>query len=82
MWMTVGYIGLGLIELAVMARAVLRPNRAPASRVAWVMVIAVLPVAGIVAYVLLGETNIGRRRVARAHEVLAHLPERGLGGGG
>jgi cardiolipin synthase len=74
MWMTLAYIGLGLIELAVIARAVLRPHRDPASRVAWVIVIAVLPVVGILAYLLLGETSIGRRRVARTHEVLANLP--------
>jgi cardiolipin synthase len=43
--------------------------------VAWVVVIMVLPVAGIVAYILLGETNIGRRRVARMREVLALLPD-------
>jgi cardiolipin synthase len=35
----------------------------------------VLPVAGIVIYILLGETNIGRRRVARVREVLARLPD-------
>ena len=42
-----------------------RPHREPASRVAWVVVILVLPIVGILAYVLLGETSIGRRRVAR-----------------
>jgi cardiolipin synthase len=32
-------------------------------------------VLGILAYILLGETNIGRRRVARMHEVIAQLPD-------
>jgi cardiolipin synthase len=63
-----------LIHLAFVARAVLRPHREPASRVAWVVVILVLPGVGIVAYLLLGETSIGRRRVARVREVLARLP--------
>ena len=75
MWMTLAYIGLGLIEFAVIVRAILRPHRNPASRIAWVMVIAALPVVGILAYFLFGETNIGRRRVARAHEVLKSLPQ-------
>ena len=64
-----------LVHLAFVARSILRPHREPASRVAWVVVIMVLPVAGIVAYILLGETNIGRRRVARMREVLARLPD-------
>lgn len=63
-----------LIHVVFIVRAILRPHREPASRVAWVVVIVVLPVAGIVAYVLLGETNIGRRRAARMKEVLTRLP--------
>lgn len=63
-----------LIWLAVMARAVLRPHREPASRVAWVAVIASLPGLGILIYLLLGETSIGRRRKERTCEVLASLP--------
>jgi len=64
-----------LVHLAFMARAVLRPHREPASRLAWVVVMIGLPVAGILAYLLLGETNIGRRRAARLREVLARLPD-------
>jgi cardiolipin synthase A/B len=64
-----------LVHLAFVARAILRPHREPAARVAWVVVIMVLPVAGIVAYILLGETSIGRRRVARMREVLTRLPD-------
>jgi cardiolipin synthase len=57
----------------VIARVILRPHRDPASRIAWVVVIAVLPVVGVIAYILVGETNIGRKRVARAREVLAGM---------
>src|SRR5256886_6726798 len=64
-----------LIQLGVIARAILRPRREPASRVAWVVVIVVLPVIGIIAYILLGETNIGRRRVSRMCAVLAAMPD-------
>ena len=63
-----------LIWLAVMIRAVLRPHREPASRVAWVAVIASLPGIGILIYLLLGETSIGRKRKARTQAVLASLP--------
>src|SRR5436190_9961392 len=64
-----------LIQLSVIARAILRPHREPASRVAWVVVIVVLPVIGIIAYILLGETNIGRWRVSRMCAVLAAMPD-------
>jgi cardiolipin synthase A/B len=71
-------IGTGLaflVLLGFIARAILRPHREPASRIAWVVVMVALPVVGVVAYILLGETNIGRRRKARMHAVLARLPD-------
>lgn len=74
MSMNVTFIALGLIELAVIARAILRTHRDPSSRIAWVVVITVVPVIGVMAYLLFGETNIGRKRVARAREVLASMP--------
>jgi hypothetical protein len=54
-------------------RVMLRPHREPASRIAWVAVIAALPVVGILAYLLFGEVNIGRRRVARKRAVIGGL---------
>src|SRR6266404_6247963 len=63
-----------LLELAVVARILLRPHRDPASRIAWVVVVGVLPLLGMLAYLLLGEVNIGRRRVERLHAVLKGMP--------
>ncbi len=56
-------------------RVLLRPNRAASSRVAWIIVILALPVLGIVSYILLGETNIGRKRVERMRSVISGLPD-------
>jgi len=64
-----------LVHLGVIARVILRPHREPASRIAWIVFIVVLPVIGILTYILLGETNIGRRRVRRLCEVLATMPD-------
>src|ERR1043166_5788376 len=64
-----------LVHLGVIARVILRPHRDPASRIAWIVVIVVLPVIGILTYLLLGETSIGRRRVSRLHTVLAIMPD-------
>jgi len=64
-----------LIMIALIARVLLRPHREPASRIAWVVVIIALPVLGMLAYILLGETNIGRHRVERKRAVLSRLPD-------
>src|SRR6266550_3789705 len=61
---------LFLIHLAV----IVRPHREPASRIAWIVMIIALPVVGMIAYLFLGETNIGRRRRRRIREVLAGMP--------
>lgn len=61
----VGYIA---IHLAFIARALLRPHREPSSRMAWVLVMLMVPIGGIVAYIFFGETNIGRKRAAKYKE--------------
>ena len=64
------------VDVALIVRVLLRPHRQPTSRLAWIVVILALPVAGILAYLLFGEVNIGRRRVARLHAVLERMPGR------
>jgi len=66
-------VGVFAIHLLTVLRAVTRPNRTPASRVAWVAVIMSLPIIGVVAYLFLGETSIGRERVRRLHEAERRL---------
>ena len=63
-----------LIEILLILRVLLRPHRVPASRVAWIAAIASLPVVGILAYLLFGEVNIGRRRMARMRQVMSAMP--------
>ena len=71
----VGWAVYAVIELAFIVRVMLRPHRDPASRIAWVVVLTALPVFGILAYILFGEVNIGRRRVARLRNVLEGMPD-------
>jgi cardiolipin synthase len=68
----IGFITL--LQLAVVARILLRPHRDPASRIAWVVVVGTLPLLGMLAYLLLGEVNIGRRRAERLRSVLKSMP--------
>jgi len=64
-------------ELVVLMRAILRPNREPAARLAWVLLIIVAPILGMVAYLLLGEARLSRDRrrlAARIDEALPRPP--------
>ena len=70
----IAVLAIHLLELAVIVRVILRPHRQPASRIAWVAVITVLPGLGMLAYLLFGEVNIGRRRVERMRKVLERMP--------
>ncbi len=38
------------------------------------VVVGVLPLLGMLAYLFLGETSIGRRRIARVHAVIGRMP--------
>lgn len=67
-WSHAFSLALFIVHLLVVARAITRPERTPASRVAWVAVIMFLPVIGVIIYVLLGETSIGSGRVRRLRE--------------
>lgn len=62
-----------LLELLVIVRILLRPHRDPASRIAWMAVVGALPLVGMVAYLLLGEANIGGRRSRRLRSVLERI---------
>jgi cardiolipin synthase A/B len=63
-----------VVGAALMVRVLLKPHRDPATRIAWSVVILGLPLLGALAYLLLGEANIGRRRVERMRRIGAVLP--------
>jgi cardiolipin synthase len=63
-----------LIDFAVIVRILLRPHREPASRIAWIVVVATLPVAGVLAYLMLGEVNIGQRHYKAMRKAFEKLP--------
>jgi len=73
-WQIIGTAALVAAEIATLMRALLRPHRDPAARLAWVIAILVLPIAGILIYLLLGETRISPRRRARGREIDTQLP--------
>ncbi len=64
-----------LIQIGLIVRVLLRPHRVAASRIAWIVVILAVPFLGILSYILLGETSIGRKRAARLEKVISQLPD-------
>lgn len=62
------------LQIIFIVRALLRPHREPSSRMAWVLVIALAPVVGVVAYILFGEVNLGRKAVEQLRAAVAELP--------
>ena len=66
---------LFVLHLVIAARALTRANRTPASRAAWVLVIMLAPVIGMLAYLLLGETNVGRARLRRLQQTARMLAD-------
>ncbi|ASJ76213.1 cardiolipin synthase [Granulosicoccus antarcticus] len=66
-----------LIVTGLTLRVLLRDDLAPSSRLAWFMVIFILPVAGAIVYFLFGEASLGRsasRRRATIRSVWAESP--------
>ncbi|MCB2168313.1 MAG: cardiolipin synthase [Deltaproteobacteria bacterium] len=70
-----------LVQLGFIVRVLMRPHREPASRIAWVVVILGFSVVGIGAYIVFGETNLGRSRVERTRAVIKALPDIGAASG-
>jgi len=60
-------------ELMVIGRALLRPHREPMSRLAWIIVIIIVPIVGMLAYLLLGEARVSVSRWRRGKEIDAEL---------
>ncbi|MBN7757784.1 cardiolipin synthase [Nitratireductor aquimarinus] len=52
----------------------LRRNRQPESRMAWLVVVMTLPYLGALAYLLLGQTSVGRKRIKRLTSAFNDLP--------
>lgn len=65
---------LPLLEIAVIVRILLRAHRDPASRIAWVVVVAFVPIIGILAYLFFGEVRAGTRGRSR-FEVATNRPD-------
>jgi cardiolipin synthase len=60
-------------RVAVAAIILLRSRGTPATRLAWLVVVFAVPVAGAIAYLLVGEVRLGRRRRRRHRRIAARI---------
>ncbi len=61
------------LTLGFIARVLIRPRLDPSVRLAWIMVIEAVPLAGIVAYLLFGEVRMNQAEVQRMADVRDRL---------
>jgi cardiolipin synthase len=73
-WTTVFVIGHFTLQLALALRVIMR-RRSVGESLSWIMVIFVFPVAGLVAYLLVGELRLGHRRARRFESVFDPIRE-------
>jgi len=73
-WGTIGSGVVFVADAATIMRALLRPHREPASRLAWIIAVLALPIVGVLFYLLLGEARISSGRRKRGREINARLP--------
>jgi len=73
-WGTIGSAVVFVADAATIIRALLRPHREPASRLAWIIAVLALPIVGVILYLFLGEARISGPRRDRGREINARLP--------
>ncbi|MDO5632300.1 MAG: cardiolipin synthase [Paracoccus sp. (in: a-proteobacteria)] len=76
MWTTVLVFAHYTIATLIVIRVLLRPGLEPPARLAWVLMVEVLPVVGIGAYLLFGEVRMRRAEVQRMADVRDSLTGR------
>lgn len=62
-----------MLTLGFIARVLIRPRLDPSVRLAWIMVIEAVPLAGILAYLLFGEVRMNQAEVQRMADVRDRL---------
>jgi cardiolipin synthase len=73
-WTAALLLGLGVVvQVLVACLVLLRPQRRQSSSLAWIVLILLVPVAGVAAFVLFGEVRIGRRRVQQHAEIQSRV---------
>ena len=65
-------------EMLTSIRVLLRPQRQPSTRIAWLVLIHMLPLMGMLIYLLFGEVYIGRWRARQYRRSQQQLPKKAV----
>lgn len=68
-------VALALV-LRLIALGVIPGNRKPSTGMAWLLLILIEPIVGFIAFLLLGRTRLGSRRIRRQRTAIAAIRER------
>jgi len=63
-------VGELTVRIGLILTVLLRRRTDPTLRLAWLCVLVLMPVVGAIAYLLVGEPRLGRRRISRHREVV------------
>ncbi|MHC4415680.1 MAG: cardiolipin synthase [Planctomycetota bacterium] len=66
------------VKIAFALVILLRSRSTPAVRLAWLVVVFAVPVLGVIAYILVGEIRLGRRRIERHRQITKRIGTRTL----
>jgi cardiolipin synthase len=72
---SVSLIIMVILQITTLLRVMLRPHREPAARIAWIAVVASVPLLGVLSYWFFGEVSVGGKHISRTQEVLRELPK-------
>jgi cardiolipin synthase len=72
-WPIAVFIGEFLLRIGLIVYILLRQRGHASTTLAWIIVILLIPLVGVVAYLLVGEVRLGTRRIHRHREILARL---------
>ncbi len=74
-YLTIAGLGFYWFLVAVVTVRVVLKRRAVSVSLAWLMIIYIIPIVGVICYFLFGELNLGRKRAARANDMFAPFGE-------
>lgn len=75
-WPLVLVIGEFTLKAGMICVILLRPRTRPPVTLAWIVVILVIPLAGTIAYLLVGDVRLGKRRRERHARIVQQLDDR------
>ena len=74
-WLAISVIvGEFVVKFALIIMILIkRGDKKPSAPLTWIVLILAVPILGVIAYLLVGETRIGKKRIARHREIISRV---------